>query len=341
MDGRSHTAVLLVNTGTVAAPTAAAAGKFLKEFLNDPKVVSLPSPLRKLLVNGFIVPRRARHTAAAYQRIWQTGGSPLLVEMTRLEQALGAELADARVVLAMRYGEPSVPRVLRSLNESGCRRVVVLPLFPQYADATTGSAIAAVTEALQRYPDLSVDFVSPFFDRPEFIEALADHYAPLLKDFAPEHILFSYHGLPERHIHRSDPTGKCLVRPDCCIPFGPHNRHCYRAQCVATTDRVTTRLGLDKTLYTTTFQSRMGPMRWIGPSTTETVDTLASAGIRRLAVACPSFVVDNLETLEEIGIRLREQFMQTGGEDFLLLPSLNSASSWVRALASILKPVLD
>jgi ferrochelatase len=235
----------------------------------------------------------------------------------------------------MRYGRPSIPDGLAALERAGVDRIVVLPLFPQYAASSTGTAVARVMElAGERWNVPPLDVVPAFYDDPGFLTAFERVAAPVLAEHRPDHTLFSYHGLPERQIVKTDATGEhCLRTPTCCDTLA--NRHCYRAQCFATTRALAARLGLTPAQYTVCFQSRLGRTPWIQPFTDVELDRLAKAGSKRLAVLCPAFVADCLETVEEIGIRARAQWKAAGGDELVLVPSLNATPAWVEAVAAI------
>lgn len=327
--------------GTPDAPTASAVRPYLREFLSDPRVIDLPAPLRWTLVNGIIAPFRAPKSAHAYQSIWQEGGSPLLVSSQALAAALREKLAegadDAEVVLAMRYGRPSLADAAAALRARGIERVLVFPLYPQYSSATFGSTLERVAQVFEGEWNLpSLTFVSPFYDHPGFLDAVVAAAADAHAAFAPDHVLFSYHGLPERHLEKSDPSGAhCLRSASCCDTITRENAFCYRAQCVATTRGLVSRLRLAESAWSLSFQSRLGRQEWIKPYTEPMLHELAQRGVKRLAVYCPAFVADCLETLEEIGVRAREDFIAAGGEDLALMPCVNAHPAWVDALIQI------
>jgi ferrochelatase len=336
----SPTGVLLVNLGTPDSPRTGPVRRYLRAFLRDPRVLTLPAPLRWLLLNFVILPTRPRATAAAYQKIWLAEGSPLLLHSQALAEQVSQILGgDFRVELAMRYGEPSIERGLDALDRAGTDRLIVLPLFPQYASAVTASVAAEVFRCLDRRGDVPpLEILGAFYDEPDFSSSWAAIASPALSGFQADHVLFSFHGLPEDQIRASDPVGDfCLASPDCCSHPGRTLRRCYRAQCYATTRMLVAALDLDEAKTSTTFQSRLGPRPWIQPFTDIELPKLAERGIRRLAVFCPSFVADNLETLEEIGIRLRDQWLSLGGEELWLAPCPNgdkrfaeAAAGWIR-----------
>ena len=331
--------LLLVNLGTPAAPTVPAVRRYLREFLSDPRVIDINPVLRTLLVYGLILPTRPRQSAKAYQSIWSDRGSPLLFHGRDLAQKLSQRLGEAwHVELAMRYQEPSIATALEKLREHGVAHIVVFPLFPHYSSAAWGSAVERVLKlASKRWNVPSLQVVPPYYDHPEFVEAFATVTQRALEGFAAEHVFMSFHGLPERQLRKSDENKVkyCLRNANCCDVMGPANQYCYRAQCFATSRALAKRLGLADQSWEITFQSRLGRIPWIRPYTDERVRELSGAGLKRLAVLCPSFTADCLETLEEIGIRAREDFKAHGGEELHLLPSLNSDDRWVRAIVEI------
>lgn len=334
--------VLLVNLGTPDQPTAPAVRRYLREFLSDPRVLDIGPVGRAALLNLVILPRRPAQSAAAYRKVWDPErGSPLLYHSQDLVQkvqvALGPEF---RVELAMRYGTPSIPAALDRLRDAGADQVVVFPLFPQYASSSTGSALEVVyRHAAARWNVPAFSAVPAFYDHPGFIAAFAAVGGPVVREHRADHVLFSFHGLPERQIVKSDESGgrHCLAGAGCCDRIVPANRHCYRAQCFATARGIARALDLPAEGWSVSFQSRLGRTPWIRPYTDHVLPELAQRGVKRVAVFCPAFVADCLETLEEIGIRAREQFSAAGGEDLVLVPSLNSSPAWVDAVAGLVR----
>jgi ferrochelatase len=332
--------VLLVQLGTPEAPTPPALRRYLGEFLSDPRVIDLPAPLRWLLLHGVILRRRPRASAEAYAKIWTPDGSPLRIHSEAFTRALARELGgDYAVVLGMRYGEPRIDTALAALAGAGATRLLVWPLFPQYAEASTGSALARVFECLRQYASFGrVRAVGPCFDDPGFADAWAAVARPALETARPDHVLFSYHGIPERQLRAADPTGRhCLASEDCCDALGAQNARCYRAQCFATTRALAASMALTERSTSTSFQSRLGRARWTQPSTDDALARLRRDGVRRLAVVCPSFVADCLETLEEIGLRARERWCAQGGEELVLVPGLNAHPRWIDAAARLVR----
>ena len=332
--------VLLVNTGTPASTATGDVRRYLRQFLSDPRVIDLPPIARFLLLELIILPFRPAKSAHAYKQIWTERGSPLLVNGQDLaagvQQVLGSQ---AVVRLAMQFGQPSIPGALDELAAMGIDRVVVLPLFPQYAAASFGSAAAAaLSHAASRWTVPQVHVVEPFFDHPAFVTALTEHVRAHLAALQPDHVVLSYHGVPERHCKKTDASGQhCLQRPDCCDQLVAANRNCYRAQCMATSRQLMADLGLDPAQTTTCFQSRLGRTPWIAPYTDHVLTELGKAGKQNVAVVEPSFVADCLETLEESGMRGAEDFRKAGGGKLTLVPSLNAQPAWCAAVAQLVQ----
>ena len=331
-----RTGCLLINLGTPEAPTASAVRRYLREFLGDPRVLTLPAPLRWALLNLVILPTRPRRTAAAYRAVWTPQGSPLMIHSLALREGVARALGeDFRVELAMRYGKPSIASGLAALERAGVDRIIVLPLFPQYASSVTASAAAEVTRVLAQvgdYPPLEI--LGAFYDEPEFAGTWAALAGRALAEFRPDHVLFSFHGLPEDQLKASDRTrGHCLAKPDCCSAPAADLARCYRAQCFRTAEKLRLALAFPREKTSSAFQSRLGPTPWIQPFTDKELPLLRERGVKRLAVFCPSFVADCLETLEEVGIRLREQWRELGGEELWLAPCLNGDPGFSAAVA--------
>jgi ferrochelatase len=328
--------LLLVNLGTPDAPRPQQVRRYLREFLSDPHVIDLNPVGRWLLLNLIILPFRPKRSAEAYAKIWTSDGSPLLVHGRALAAAVSERAPDFEVELGMRYGSPSIPDAMRALRERGCDELVVFPLYPQYAMSSTASTIDWVQRQAERHwGGGPISFVPPFYDHPAFLDAFAAIGQPILQQHEPDHVLFSFHGLPERHIRLEDTSGShCLASADCCNQITDVNRNCYRAQSLATARGLAERLGLGRDDWTMGFQSRL-TKNWIAPFTDELLKKLPHTGARRLVVFCPAFVADCLETLEEIAIRAREDFIAAGGESLHLVPSLNSSTAWVDAVLEL------
>jgi len=321
--------LLLINLGTPDNCDTASVRRYLKEFLSDKRVIDLPAPIRYLLLYGVILPFRPKQSAHAYQAIWTEEGSPLLLNSLSLKKKLQEKLADDyQVALGMRYGKPSLETALAEL--SMCSAITILPLYPQYSSAATGSTIEKIMALIaEKSTHPSVHIIRDFYNQPAFIQAQAELIKPYIANH--DHLLLSYHGVPERHIMRAGCSKVCT---EACPPVTEMNQTCYRAQCYATSTQLADYLQLDTSRYSTAFQSRLGKTPWIKPYTDECLPELARRGIKRLAVACPSFVADCLETIEEIGIRAREQWLGLGGEELTLIPCLNDSDGWVEAIIS-------
>jgi ferrochelatase len=295
---------------------------------------------RWLLLNLVILPTRPAKSAEAYRQIWSERGSPLLYHGLDVAELVRERLGPTwKVELAMRYGKPTIEAALQAFRDAGVDRIVVFPLFPHYASSSTGSALEAVhtaASALWNVPQLSV--VGAFYDDPSFVDAFAAVGRRTLAEANADHVIMSFHGRPERQCIKSDDTGAhCLKSATCCDEIVVANRNCYRAQCYATARALAAALELGADDYTVTFQSRLGKTPWIRPFTDVVLDELAAKGKKRLAVFCPSFIADCLETLEEIGMRARDQFRAAGGEEVTLVPSLNSEPAWADAIVSLIR----
>jgi ferrochelatase len=334
----SEAGLLLINLGTPASPRPADVRRYLREFLSDPRVIDVPAWKRWLVLELLILPFRPRRSGEAYAKIWEAGGSPLLRHGMELAAKVQARLgSDVPVELGMRYGEPSIPRALARLRERGAHRLVLFPLYPQYSSAATGSSLErAYRAAGERWNVHDLTSVPPFHDHPAFLDACVRLARPQLESVRPERVFFSFHGLPERHVRKSDATGSfCFERPDCCAGIVEANRHCYRAQCEATARALAERLGVPPERRIVCFQSRLGRDPWIRPYTDEVVVNEARAGVRRAAILSPAFVADCLETLEELGLRAAESFRRAGGEILHVVPCLNARDDWADAVVDI------
>ena len=342
----TRTGVLLTNIGTPDQPTPEAVGRYLREFLMDKYVLDMPFVKRWLLVNRVIVPRRKYSSADHWQKIQMAEGSPLLVYTKRFAAGLVTELANAKrdytVEIAMRYGNPSIAAGMANLKKAGVDRIVAVPLYPQYTQSSFETAIVETKKQARKLGLTDkLKFVAPFYVDPGFVEACAQIVSEHLQKHSPDHVLFSYHSVPVRHIKQIDTNGHCRVDETCCAEVGAANRNCYRAQCHATSRAVASAAGLNPNQLTTCFQSQFGKDEWIGPSFEDLVVELPKRGIKTIAVACPSFVADCLETLEEIGIRGREEFQEAGGDDLTLIPCVNSHPLWVKAAANLIRATVE
>ncbi|MBI5094219.1 MAG: ferrochelatase [Candidatus Hydrogenedentes bacterium] len=341
MRENENVGILLINTGTTAAPKPAETREYLREFLSDPRVIDWPALLRWFVLNAFILPTRPKKSAEAYAKVWTAEGSPILAISRESLAGIKQRLPHARVEIGMRYGEPSIPKAMDALIAARVDRIIAAPLFPQYASAANGSALELVYSiAAKRWNTPNISALPAFYSDEGFLRAWEAVAKPKLDEFRPDYVLLSYHGLPERHVKKTDPTGAhCLQKSDCCDTITGANQYCYRAHCFATSRELVRRLRLKDGAYSTSFQSRLGRDPWLLPPTDQVVPGLARKGVKRLAVMCPAFVADCLETLEEIGIRAKESFIASGGEDLVLVPSLNAHPAWLDALAEMLRKI--
>lgn len=344
----NRTGALLINLGTPDAPQTREVRRYLREFLMDPYVIDISTLGRWLLVHGIILPTRPARSAEAYRKVWTDRGSPLLFHTQDLTKKVAKILSgEMSVEMAMRYGRPNTATGLQALDRAGVDRIVVLPLYPQYSLAATESSIDWTRREAKRLGiGAKLEFVRDFHADAGFLHSFATVTAPLIAGFNPDHVLFSFHGIPERHVRKTDPAGAyCLQSPDCCeraLAADPRHElmdQCYRLQSYATAHGIARRLQLPLNQYSVSFQSRLGRTPWIKPYTDFVLNDLVDAGVKRLSVICPSFVADCLETTEEIGIRGRDQFRARGGEELQLIPSLNSDDHWAQAVAEILRKV--
>jgi ferrochelatase len=332
-------AVVLMNLGSPDSTEVKDVKTYLDEFLMDEKVIDKPWLLRALLVKGIIIPTRAPKSAEAYKSIWTEKGSPLIVISKDLRNALAKEIEEP-VVIAMRYGNPSPNAAYEKLLEMNpdLEEVILVPLYPHYAMSSYETAVEYAKEQhkMGGYK-FKLTTIKPYYDNPEYIDALCESIRPHL-DQPYDQILFSYHGVPERHIYKGDVTGKhCLKVENCCDTPSPAHEYCYRHQCWQTTKIVTERLQIPKEKWGFSFQSRLGRDPWLQPYTAARLEELPKEGIKRLLVVCPAFVSDCLETLEEIAGEGKETFLHAGGESFEMIPCLNVHPLWVSALAKWIK----
>lgn len=323
--------VLLVNLGSPDAPTPEAVKPYLDEFLMDKYVIDFPYLLRAFLVRGIILRKRPEESAHAYKKIWWKEGSPLIVLSERMHKKVAA-MVDVPVALAMRYGSMTIEKGLQELHAQGVTEVLLLPLYPQYAMAST-LTIEVLAEEIRKkkFPHMKLTNFPAFYDRPDFIEVLAQSIQKHLEGFEYDQLVFSYHGIPERHVRKADKTRshqKFVTNEMCCEPGTPEAEFCYRTHCYETTRQVVEKLGIPKDKYCQTFQSRLAGDKWLEPYTDVEIDNMPAKGIKKIAVVTPAFVTDCLETLEEIAIRAKEDFKANGGEDFLAIPCLNDDDDW-------------
>ena len=324
--------VLLVNLGSPDSPAVSDVRRYLREFLMDGRVIDTPWPVRAAIVHGCILPFRPKESAHAYQSVWTGEGSPLIATSKRVADSLRRRLP-APVELAMRYQNPSIEDALKNLASQGVEQLLLIPMFPHYAMSSYETAVARVKELLPRHaPGMKLTVQPPYCDAPDYISALVASAQEHL-DSGYDHLLFSFHGVPERQIKKSDPTGcHCLKTANCCETASPAHATCYRAQCFKTVKSFVAAANIPFGKYSVAFQSRLGRDPWLAPSTENELQRLAMAGVKKLLVICPAFVADCLETIEEIGIRGRDTFLNAGGERFNQIPCLNEHPLWVAAL---------
>lgn len=325
--------ILLVNLGSPDSPTPKDVKKYLGEFLMDERVIDLPLIARTALVKGVILKTRPKQSAAAYKKIWWDEGSPLIVLSERLQNKVQQQV-EVPVALAMRYGSMTIKKGLQQLVDKGVNEVLLFPLYPQFAMATTETITVLAEELRQQYfPNLKIESVPAFYNKPDYIEVLANSIKKYLQGKNYEHLLFSYHGVPERHIRKSDVTkSHCKIDSSCCITPSKAHEFCYKHQCLEVTRLVAEKLQLKDETYSTSFQSRLGFDPWLLPYTDRTIERLGKKGIKNMAIVTPAFVSDCLETLEEIAMEGQEIFHEMGGKNFTTIPCLNDDDEWVSLL---------
>lgn len=326
--------VLLVNLGSPDSTKPKDVKKYLDEFLMDPRVIDVPRWARILLVRGIILNTRPKKSAEAYAKIWWDEGSPLIVLSERLQKKVN-EKVNIPVALAMRYGSMTLQKGLQELVDQGVDEVLTIPLYPQFAMATTETIDVRVAELQSEFfPDIKVTSLPSFYNRPEYVKVLANSIKEGLDGLDYEHLLFSYHGVPERHIRKSDVTkSHCKIDASCCNTPSKAHRFCYRHQCYQTTKNIAEKLQLKEGTYSTSFQSRLGFDPWLQPYTDRTIERMGKAGIKKMVIVTPAFVSDCLETLEEIAMEGKEIFEEVGGEEFTTIPCLNDRDDFATLLA--------
>lgn len=330
MENKNHNSgILLVNLGSPDSTSVKDVRKYLGQFLMDERVIDAPYLIRKMIVSLFILPFRPKNSAHAYKEIWWEEGSPLIVLSRRLEKMLQDRI-DTPVELAMRYGNPSIEYGIKQLLEKGVKEIFLFPLYPHYAMATYETVVVEVERVLKKLKtNIELTIQPPFFDDAEYIQALVESTRAFLKDDY-DYLLFSYHGVPERHCKKTDPTGKhCLTVENCCEVASEAHAVCYRHQVLKTTEAFVKAAGIPAEKHSVAFQSRLGVDAWLGPATDAELKRLGQEGVKKLLVMCPAFVSDCLETLEEIGLRGKETFQEAGGGEFHLIPCLNDHPAWV------------
>jgi ferrochelatase len=332
--------VLLVNLGTPDSPTTADVRKYLDEFLMDGRVIDVNLVWRAALVKGIIVPFRGPKSAKLYKEIWSDStGSPLLYYSIRQAELLQEKLGEEyHVELAMRYQSPSIESALKKLKDAQVESIRVLPLFPHYASASSGSVIEKVMELISKWQTIpNISFINSFHDNEDMIETFAENARQYQPD-SFDHILFSFHGLPQRQLINSDHSGvHCLKKENCCSSLNENNKFCYSAQCHDTASLIAGKLGIPRDKYTICFQSRLGKDPWVKPYTSEVIKELAGKGVKSLLVFCPAFVADCLETVYEVTVEYGDEFKALGGETVQLVESLNDKPLWIEAMEQLVK----
>lgn len=335
----TKTAVILINVGTPDKPTVKAVRRYLTEFLNDRRVIDIPLILQKILVNLIIVPFRAPKSTKLYLRLWTDKGSPLLYYSEQVQAGLQQKIgAKADVFMAMRYGNPSISKALSAIQKGNYDRVVVFPMFPQYASSTNGTAIQAVIDQIRKWNTIpETHVVNQFYDHPAFLDAFTER----IQSYKPEsfdHIVFSYHGLPNRHLEKNH-SEESINTCNCETSLPEFGKFCYKATCYQTTRELAGRLGLKAGQYSVSFQSRLSN-NWMTPFTDQNLISRAKQGSKKVLVVAPAFVADCLETTVEIGWEYKEMFIENGGENLQMVESLNDSPRWIAAMEEILDPYI-
>ncbi|KQT16083.1 ferrochelatase [Chryseobacterium sp. Leaf404] len=332
--------ILLVNLGSPRSTSVPDVKEYLDEFLMDEKVIDYRWFFRALLVKGIILNTRPAKSAEAYKTVWTDEGSPLIV-ITKQLQAKLQKLVDVPVEIGMRYAQPSIEAGIQKLVDQGVTDIVLFPLYPQYAMSTTETVIDKAEEVRKKsFPQIRINYIQPFYNRDIYIDCLAES----IKEKLPENfdaLQFSYHGVPERHIYKTDPTNTCNLNDCCSRNSNPSHQFCYRHQCFSVTNSVIKKLGLPKEKVMVTFQSRLGKDKWMEPYTDETLENVGKKGVKNLAIVCPAFVADCLETLEEISVEGKHQFEHGGGENFHYIPCLNDEDRWVNVVKTLCEEKLN
>lgn len=339
----TNTGILLINLGSPDSTSIKDVKTYLDEFLMDERVIDIPWLLRALVVKGIILNTRPPKSAEAYEKIWTTEGSPLIVTTEKLTNKV-SQMIDYPTGMAMRYGNPSIKDSIQKMKNENpeISKLIIVPLYPHYAMSSFETVVEKVKEVVQAdFPEIHLEFTGSFYNDERYIKILSESIAPYLKqDY--DHILFSYHGLPVRHLKKSDITSKhCYKVDNCCYVNSEAHRFCYKHQVLTTSDLVAGKLGIPGEKYSVAFQSRLGKDEWIKPETDGTVASLPSKGIKRLLIVCPAFVSDCLETIEEIGMGVNETFMENGGEEFTMIPCLNDNTEFAEFLSEIINEKAD
>lgn len=331
--------VLLVNLGTPDSPSVADVRRYLREFLMDERVIDIPYIQRWLLINLIITTFRSPKSAKEYQKLWDEKGSPLKYYGEEVTKSLQNRLGDEYLIaLSMRYQNPSIKSALETLRAANVSEIIVIPLFPHYASASTGTVIQKVNEIVNSWQVIpSLRYVSKFWDHPKYIEGFVQKGKTMMDKTDYDYVIFSYHGLPKRQIKKGSSQGYCQINGKCCATYNAKNQYCYRAQCFQTSKALAAGLGLEKSQYTTTFQSRLGKTPWIKPYTDVVLQELPAKGIKKVLAFSPAFIADCLETRIEVGETFRDEFIEAGGETWDLVESLNNSEVWIDGLAQMVE----
>lgn len=340
----AKTGLLLVNLGTPKSPNDDDVKRYLKQFLLDKYVIDYPWPLRQLLVRAIIIPKRYKSSAASYRKIWDTErGSPLLYYGKSLASKVQElSLGKYEVALAMRYQEPSIPNALKTLIQKNVNEIIVFPLYPQYSSSCTETAFVEIDKYMRKHaPEIKVTKVIDYYNHPAYISALCDEIGKFdMQNF--DHILFSYHGLPVRHIRKGDSSKKhCLKSDNCCEHISEINRSCYKAHCLHTTKAIVAKLEIEESRYSNCFQSRLGKEEWIQPYTAEVLENLTKQGKKKILTICPAFTADCLETLYEISEEYKHEFQSYGGENLEKVNCVNDSDKWASGVLQIIEDTLN
>ena len=327
--------IVLINLGSPKNLELSSVKSYLREFLSDDYVLDIPKLIQKVLVNFIIVPFRSLKTKKAYESIWTSKGSPLIINTNLIGKKLEEKL-NLPVEIAMRYQEPSIKDSILRLLESGCDEITAVPLYPHYAQATSLTTSIEVERVIKDIdPDIKFSITPPFYREEGYIKSLSNS----IKNYLPnefDYLLFSYHGIPERHVKKMDPTlSHCLNNKDCCSVSSEAHKYCYKHQVLTTSELCAEQLGLNKDQWGVSFQSRIGP-GWLQPFTDKVLEEFPKQGVKKIVVVCPAFIADNLETLEEMDIRARETFLDYGGKEFTFVPCINDNGLWIDFLANFI-----
>lgn len=332
--------ILLVNLGSPKSTNVADVREYLDEFLMDEKVIDYRWFFRSLLVQGIILRTRPAKSAEAYKTVWTEQGSPLIVITKQIQKKLQQKVS-VPVEIGMRYAEPSIENGIKKLVDQGVNEIVLFPLYPQYAMSTTETVIDKAEQVRKaKFPGVRINYVQPFYNRDIYVDCLAES----IREKLPaeyDALQFSFHGVPERHIYKTDPTKTCNLNDCCSRKSNPSHSFCYRHQCFKTVEAVTEKLNIPREKTVVSFQSRLGNDKWIEPYTDETLENLPQKGVKNLAIVCPAFVSDCLETLEEISVEGRDEFLHAGGEQFHYLPCLNDEDRWIDVVKTLCEEKLN